>query len=120
MYHGLLPTDSDDDRAALAAAAQVAPVLAALGDTTRLAILTHLRGGEHRVGELADHLGLAQSTVSQHLGVLREAGLITTHAHGRSRVSRLADEDRLIALLALASDLARHRTPGSIDIEELS
>ena len=37
-------------------AAALAAVLSVLADPTRLAILSHLRGGEHRVGELADHL----------------------------------------------------------------
>ncbi|WP_194784780.1 ArsR/SmtB family transcription factor [Actinomyces haliotis] len=105
IIHGLLPTDATDDRQAVQTSADVAAVLAALGDPTRLAIVSHLRGGEHRVGELAAHLGLAQSTVSQHLAVLRGAGLISTHTHGRSRVSRLEHEDRLIALLTLAADL---------------
>ena len=112
MIHGLLPTDTADDRRAVQASADVAAVLAALGDPTRLAIVSHLRGGEHRVGELTEHLGLAQSTVSQHLAVLRGAGLISTHAHGRSRVSRLEHEDRVVALLTLAADLTRDDTPG--------
>ncbi len=38
-----------------------------LGDVSRLAILGHLMLGEHKVVELTDHLGLAQSTVSAHL-----------------------------------------------------
>ncbi|WP_303324375.1 ArsR/SmtB family transcription factor [Actinomyces radicidentis] len=118
MIHGLLPTDTTDDRRAVQAFADVAAVLAALGDPTRLAIVSHLRGGEHRVGELAEHLGLAQSTVSQHLAVLRGAGLISTHAHGRSRVSRLEHEDRVVALLTLAADLTRDDTPGDGPTDE--
>ena len=39
-------------------------------DTSRLTILRHLALGEHRVIELTEHLGLAQSTVSKHLACL--------------------------------------------------
>lgn len=105
IIHGLLPTDAADDRSAVQAGAALAALLAALGDPTRLAIVTHLLGGEHRVGELAEHLGLAQSTVSQHLDVLRAAGLISTHAHGRSRVSRLENEADLRLLIERAEVL---------------
>lgn len=92
---------------AVSRSADLAALLATLGDPTRLAILEHLHGGEHRVGELADHLGLAQSTVSQHLTVLRRAGLISTHAHGRARVSALEHAEELTAVLAAAGALCR-------------
>ncbi|WP_194948503.1 ArsR/SmtB family transcription factor [Actinomyces trachealis] len=108
-YHDLLPTDVTDDAHAVENAHALATLLSALADPTRLAILAHLRGGEHQVGELATHLGLAQSTVSQHLNVLRDTGLISTHTHGRARVSRLEHSDELTALLVTAETL-RHRS----------
>lgn len=107
IVHDILPTDRADDTSAVHDAAALAAVLSVLADPTRLAILSHLRGGEHRVGELAEHLGLAQSTVSQHLAILRGAGLISTHAHGRARVSVLEHADELIAVLVAAGALAR-------------
>ena len=107
IIHELLPTDITDDSSAVHDATALAAVLSVLGDPTRLAILSHLRGGEHRVGELAEHLGLAQSTVSQHLAILRGTGLISTHAHGRARVSVLEHADELIAVLVAAGALAR-------------
>ena len=63
IIHEILPTDRADDTSAVHDAAALAAVLSVLADPTRLAILSHLRGGEHRVGELAEHLGLAQSTI---------------------------------------------------------
>jgi len=54
IVHELLPTDVTDDTSAVHDATALAAVLSVLGDPTRLAILSHLRGGEHRVGELAD------------------------------------------------------------------
>ena len=107
IVHEILPTDITDDTSAVHDATAQAAVLSVLGDPTRLAVLSHLRGGEHRVGELAEHLGLAQSTVSQHLAILRGAGLISTHAHGRARVSVLEHADELIAVLVAAGALAR-------------
>ena len=107
IVHELLPTDITDDTSAVHDATALAAVLSVLADPTRLAILSHLRGGEHRVGELAEHLGLAQSTVSQHLAILRGAGLISTHAHGRARVSVLEHPDELTAVLVAAGTLVR-------------
>ena len=76
------------------------------GDATRLAILRHLHGGEHRVVELTEHLGLAQSTVSQHLAILRSAGLISSHSHGRANVSRIENPEAIEQVLAAAESLA--------------
>lgn len=107
MIHGLLPEDRSDDLDAVVRAGALAAVLRALADPTRLAILAHLEGGEHTVTQLREHLGLAQSTVSQHLAILRGAGLISTHAHGRARVSVLEHADELTAVLVAAGALAR-------------
>ncbi|EHM94481.1 hypothetical protein HMPREF0975_01497 [Actinomyces sp. oral taxon 849 str. F0330] len=87
-------------------ASTVASLLDVLGDATRLAILRHLHGGEHRVVELTEHLGLAQSTVSQHLAILRSAGLISSHSHGRANVSRIEHPEDIEKVLAAAESLA--------------
>ena len=55
----------------------------ALSDSTRLSILEMLRGGELCVCELQDELDAAQSRLSFHLRVLREAGLVTDRREGR-------------------------------------
>ena len=83
-------------------ASTVASLLDVLGDATRLAILRHLHGGE----ELTEHLGLAQSTVSQHLAILRSAGLISSHSHGRANVSRIEHPEDIEKVLAAAESLA--------------
>ena len=95
MKHGLLPEDRPQDHGAVREASTVASLLDVLGDATRLAILRHLHGGEHRVVELTEHLGLAQSTVSQHLAILRSAGLISSHSHGRANVSRIENPEAI-------------------------
>lgn len=55
----------------------------ALSDPTRLSILEMLRGGERCVCELQDELDAAQSRLSFHLRVLREAGLVDDRKEGR-------------------------------------
>lgn len=55
----------------------------ALSDETRLCILERLRRGERCVCELTDALDAAQSRLSFHLRVLKEAGLVTDRREGR-------------------------------------
>ena len=55
----------------------------ALSDPIRLSILEMLRGGERCVCDLQDDLGAAQSKLSFHLRVLREAGLVEDRREGR-------------------------------------
>ena len=55
----------------------------ALADATRVRILAALRGGELCVCELGDALGVTQSTLSTHLQVIREAGLVGTRKAGK-------------------------------------
>lgn len=55
----------------------------ALSDETRLAIVQRLRSGEHCVCDLTDVLDAAQSRLSFHLKVLKEAGLVTDRKEGR-------------------------------------
>jgi DNA-binding transcriptional ArsR family regulator len=61
----------------------------ALGDPTRLAIVTCLAERPRAVGELAEVLPISRPAVSQHLKVLKAAGLVTDHAAGTRRVYRL-------------------------------
>lgn len=75
-----------------------------LADPSRLAILQHLALGEHRVVELTEHVGLAQSTVSGHIACLRECGLVTARAEGRSTYYAVG-HPQLLDLLAAAEQL---------------
>jgi len=61
----------------------------ALGDPSRLAIVTCLAERPRAVGELADALPISRPAVSQHLKVLKAAGLVTDRAEGTRRVYRL-------------------------------
>ncbi len=62
---------------------RAAQLFHALSDETRLAIFDMLRGGERCVCELQDELDAAQSRLSFHLRVLKDAGLVTDRKEGR-------------------------------------
>ncbi len=76
-----------------------------LADPARLTILQHLTLGEHRVVDLTNHLGLAQSTTSAHLGCLRDCGLVSVRTVGRASVYSLAVGSELMGLLSSAERL---------------
>lgn len=63
----------------------------ALGDPTRRAIIELLQPGARSVREIADDLPVSRPAVSQHLRVLRDAGLVTEERVGTRRLYRLDD-----------------------------
>jgi DNA-binding transcriptional ArsR family regulator len=65
---------------------------AALGDRTRRTIFTRLSRRPCAVGELARELPVSRPAVSQHLRVLKEAGLVTDRAEGTRRVYQVNPE----------------------------
>ena len=68
--------------------------LQALGDPTRRSVLEELRDGPQAVGAIAARLPVSRPAVSQHLRVLKEAGLVTERQHGTRRLYRV-DPDGL-------------------------
>jgi DNA-binding transcriptional ArsR family regulator len=71
----------------------------ALGDPTRRTIFERLRRGPLSVGEIAADLPVSRPAVSQHLRVLKEAGLVSDRQVGTRRIYRV-DPDGLGALRA--------------------
>jgi DNA-binding transcriptional ArsR family regulator len=61
-------------------------VLTALADPTRRAIFERIAGSPSAVGDLARQLPVSRPAVSQHLKVLKSAGLVTDHADGTRRI----------------------------------
>src|SRR6201982_631007 len=61
-------------------------VFAALNDPTRRAVLERLRNGPKPVGEIARGLPVTRPAVSQHLKVLKEAGLVDDRSEGTRRI----------------------------------
>ena len=62
---------------------QLARVLKALGDETRLRVVASLSGGERCVCEIEEELDIAQSLLSFHLKTLKEAGVLSDRREGR-------------------------------------
>ncbi len=69
---------------------EAATFLKALANDQRLLILCCLIDGAISVGEINDRVSLSQSALSQHLGVLREAGLVTTNRKSQTIYYSLA------------------------------
>ena len=107
VAHGPNETElaSDVDEYAEPGPSAAVLLFRSLADPARLSILRHLTLGEHRVVDLRDHLGLAQSTTSAHLACLRDCGLISARTVGRSSMYSLAVGEELMALLGSAERL---------------
>lgn len=70
---------------------------AALGDPTRRAIFEHLADHPMTVGDLAASLPVSRPAVSQHLKILKGAGLVLSHREGNKHIHQL-DPDGIEAL----------------------
>lgn len=86
----MMPTDAQTAGAACDPKA-VADLLRAMAHPMRLTILCRLVEGELSVGGFEAELGLKQPSLSQQLGLLREAGLVTTRREAKSVVYAIAD-----------------------------
>ena len=64
----------------------------ALADPTRRRIIESLAAGETSFGDLADKFEMSRPAVSQHLKVLRDAGIVTARADAQRRIYRLNDQ----------------------------
>jgi DNA-binding transcriptional ArsR family regulator len=73
-------------------------------DPSRLSALVALRNGPLTVGEIVEATGLSQSNASNHLGCLRDCGLVVAEQEGRYVTYHLSD-DRVGELLELAESL---------------
>ncbi len=90
-----MPRKSDmiDIDALQVRANEATSLLSAMCNEKRLMILCQLIERERTVNELAELVGAAQPTVSQHLGLLRREGLITARHDGRTRFYTLAGNE---------------------------
>ena len=83
-------------------------------DTSRLSILEALREQPLNVSEVVKKTGLSQSNVSNHLGCLRDCGLVIREQQGRFVVYQLSDP-RIATLLALADGVLADVAQGVYD-----
>ena len=78
----------------------------ALADPKRLCVLESLAAGELSVSDLSVHVGCQVPNMSQHLAVLRRAGLVTTRREGNTVYYSLADR-RVLEAYRLIQTIAR-------------
>jgi ArsR family transcriptional regulator len=78
----------------------------ALADPKRLCVLESLANGEVSVSDLSSVVGCQVPNMSQHLAVLRAAGLVTTRRDGSTVYYRLADP-RVLEVFRLIQSIAR-------------
>lgn len=94
-------------------AQQAANMLKTMGNETRLIILCTLLDQELSVGELNEQISVSQSVLSQHLGSLRKANLVTTRRDAQTIYYTVADDkpSRIISVLKdiYCPDLSRKR-----------
>jgi DNA-binding transcriptional ArsR family regulator len=100
MLDTTIPTSSDLDRQRYAAIGR------ALADPKRLCVLESLAGGELSVSDLSTTVGCQVPNMSQHLAVLRSAGLVQSRREGSTIFYRLADV-RVLEAYRLIQSLAR-------------
>ena len=97
---GLTRTDLYTDRQV-----ELAQLAKALGHPARIAIVEHLlKTNACITGQIVEHVGLAQATVSQHLRALKEAGIIRGNVEGNA-VNYCIDPYRWQALRTFFNDL---------------
>jgi DNA-binding transcriptional ArsR family regulator len=95
-----LPVSAELDRERYAAVGR------ALADPKRLCVLESLAIGELSVSDLSTRVGCQVPNMSQHLAVLRRAGLVTSRRDGNTILYRLADH-RVLEAYRLIQDIAR-------------
>jgi ArsR family transcriptional regulator, virulence genes transcriptional regulator len=88
-----------------AARSRTAAIARALADPKRLCVVERLADGERSVSELSRDVGCQVPNMSQHLAVLRSAGLVSTRRDGSTVFYRLAD-DRVLDAYRLLTQVA--------------
>jgi ArsR family transcriptional regulator len=81
-------------------------ICSALGDTKRIMILYLLAEKDMFVNEISEALNTPQSTISRHLGVLRQRSMVSTERRGTAVLYSLLDE-RIIKVLDLMRDILK-------------
>jgi ArsR family transcriptional regulator len=99
-----------------AAATESTRLLRALAHPTRLMILKELANGTKCVNDIRELVGIPQPNVSQHLALLKESGLVTSHKQGVRRCYSLANPaliEGLLSTLGPERAAATRRNPAS-------
>jgi DNA-binding transcriptional ArsR family regulator len=95
-------------------------VLKALAEPRRQQILRLVRVNPRSVGEIAEHVDITQQAVSQHLQVLKDAGLVAVRQHGTRRLYAIRPEglESLDRFLAELWPTGLQRLKAAVEAEE--
>ena len=99
----------------------VAPILAALGDESRLQIIIKLcKGGPLSVTKLAEDADISRQAVAKHMQALHDAGLVRSERHGKERIwqlepKRLEEVRRYLARISKQWDNALTRLKSFVE-----
>lgn len=85
---------------------RTAAIAKALADAKRLCVVERLAGGERSVSDLSRDVGCQVPNMSQHLAVLRSAGIVATRREGSTVFYRLADP-QVLEVYRLLQQVAR-------------
>ncbi|RPA62168.1 ArsR family transcriptional regulator [Gordonia oryzae] len=107
------PCDALTERTDAQAREAASDLLRALAAPTRIAIVLSLQESAKCVHELVGGLGLSQPLVSQHLRVLKDAGVVRGHRNGREIMYELIDDH----LAHIVTDALVHATESSVESE---
>ena len=96
----------------------IMPILKALADENRVRVLLALRGGELCACQIIVLLGLAPSTVSKHLSILKNAGLVDSRKDGRWMYFELSQERNSPAVEAIAMIVKQIENDEQIEFDD--
>lgn len=82
--------------------------LRALADETRVRLLLRLKRGECNVTALSEELGVAQASVSKHLNVLRQSGLVAVRREGTQAIYGIRDKSVFELCKLVCDGVVRH------------
>lgn len=112
--HGAVQVNTATEMAAVQAhAGEAASLLKALGNDQRLLVLCNLLHGPLSVGEINVRVRLSQSALSQHLSILREAGIVTTRRASQTIYYALANGPSLSIMEVLYKTFCGPGTGGA-------
>lgn len=83
---------------------QAAIAMQAMSHASRIKVLCLLSSGEMMVQDITDAIGTTQSNISQHLGILKASGLITSRREATRVYYRIAD-DRILKMITLTREI---------------
>ena len=83
-----------------------AELFALLSTPIRLRIISELCQGEKNVGQLLDHIGVAQPNMSQHLNIMYRAGVLGKRRQGAQIFYRIANESAVVVCRAVCTQVS--------------